>query len=138
MLLRAETKKRARALQLLYAWELQDKPQITDVAQRLAQLSARSGRAMAAAEELAKSVVEKIGELDDEIEEATDNWRMERVGVVERNILRLALYELSQGDTPAAVVIDEAVRLAHWFAGSRAPAFINGILDNLARQHGRL
>ncbi len=93
---------------------------------------------MAAAEELAKSVVEKIGELDDEIEEASDNWRVKRVGVVERNILRLALYELSQGDAPGAVVIDEAVRLAHWFAGPRAPAFINGILDNLARQHGRL
>ncbi len=93
---------------------------------------------MVAAEELAKSVVEKIGELDDEIGEAVDNWRMERVGVVERNILRLALYELSQGDVPGAVVIDEAVRLAHWFAGPRAPAFINGILDNLARQHGRL
>jgi len=64
--------------------------------------------------------------------------RLERVGVVERNILRLALAELDEASTPSRVVIDEAVKLAHWFAGARAPAFINGVLDAIAHETGAL
>jgi N utilization substance protein B len=60
------------------------------------------------------------------------------VGIVERNILRLALAELAEGTTPPKVIIDEAVKLAHWFAGAKAPQFVNGILDRLARESGRL
>jgi len=60
------------------------------------------------------------------------------VGVVERNILRLALAELDEGLTPPKVVIAEAVKLAHWFAGSKAPAFVNGVLDAVARELGVL
>ena len=63
---------------------------------------------------------------------------LERLGAIERNILRLALAELAEGATPARVVLDEAVRLAHWFAGARAPAFVNGILDAVARDAGAL
>ena len=57
---------------------------------------------------------------------------------MERNILRLALAELDEAATPSRVVIDEAVKLAHWFAGARAPAFINGVLDAVARETGAL
>ncbi|MGE5832863.1 MAG: transcription antitermination protein NusB, partial [Acidobacteriota bacterium] len=67
-----------------------------------------------------------------------EHWRLDRVGVIERNILRLALAELDEASTPARVVIDEAVKLAHWFAGARAPAFINGVLDAVARETGAL
>jgi len=63
---------------------------------------------------------------------------IERIGAVERNILRLALYELEEGEAAPAVIINEAVRLAHWFAGAKAPAFVNGVLDALARRLGRL
>ena len=59
-------------------------------------------------------------------------------GVIEKNILRLGLMELEAGATPAPVVIDEALRLAHWFAGDKAPPFVNGVLDTLARRLGRL
>jgi len=58
--------------------------------------------------------------------------------VVERNILRLALAELAEGATPSRVVIDEAVKLAHWFAGAKAPGFVNGVLDSVARESGAL
>ena len=76
--------------------------------------------------------------LDREAEDATDNWRLERIGVVERIILRLGIHELRTGDVPPKVAIDEAVRLAHWFGGARAPAFVNGVLDRVAHTLGRL
>lgn len=91
-----------------------------------------------AAEVLAAAVASTVDRLDDEIGQAADNWRLDRIGVVERNILRLALHELHQGDVPTRVTINEALRLAHWFAGHQAPAFINGVLDATARRLGRL
>ncbi len=76
--------------------------------------------------------------LDRAITGAADNWRLDRIGAIERNILRLGIHELRAGMTPPKVVIDEAVRLAHWFGGPRTPAFINGVLDRVARADGRL
>jgi N utilization substance protein B len=67
-----------------------------------------------------------------------DNWRWERVGAIERNILRLAIQELLDDETPPKVVIDEAIRLAQRFGGPRTPAFVNGLLDQVARRLGRL
>jgi hypothetical protein len=67
-----------------------------------------------------------------------ENWRLDRLGVVEQNILRLALFEMEGGEVPPKVAINEAVQLAHWFAGNRAPAFVNGVLDALARRAGWL
>jgi N utilization substance protein B len=63
---------------------------------------------------------------------------MNRIAVVERNILRLGILELRRGDVPPKVAIDEAVRLAQWFAGARAPGFVNGVLDGVAHALGRL
>jgi N utilization substance protein B len=60
------------------------------------------------------------------------------MAAVERNILRLGIYELERGTVPPKVAIDEAVRLARWFGGARAPAFVNGVLDRVARDMGRL
>jgi N utilization substance protein B len=71
---------------------------------------------------------------------AADNWRLSRIATVERNILRLAIYELQRAGSrrPPKVIIDEAVQLAHWFGGARAPAFVNGVLDRVARELGVL
>ena len=138
MALRTETKVRARALQLLYAWEMQGGRSVEAVATDLYQGSARQLASFEAAESLASAVVQQLADLDREIGDCADNWRLERIGVVERNILRLGLYELRQRETPAPVTISEAVRLAHWFAGSKAPAFVNGVLDTLARRLDRL
>jgi len=60
------------------------------------------------------------------------------VAVVDRNLLRLAALELEGRVTPPRVVIDEAVKLARWFGGPKSPGFVNGILDRLARDLGRL
>ena len=139
---RPETKARARALQLLYAWELSGdpSPSIEAVVARLAAIYGGGGgpHGYDRGAELAAKAVAGLPEIDRRIRDAAEHWRLERVGVVERNILRLALAELDEASTPSRVVIDEAVKLAHWFAGARAPAFINGILDAVARETGAL
>ena len=137
---RPETKARARALRLLYAWELSGAPTIEAVVARVAAIYGRAprGQGYDRGADLAAKAVAGLPELDARIADAAEHWRLERVGVVERNILRLALAELDEASTPTRVVIDEAVKLAHWFAGSRAPAFINGVLDAVARETGAL
>ena len=136
-MLRAETRARARALQMLYAWDLRGRPDMAAVSHRMPK-DGLGLRQRAQAAKLAEAVANDVGELDKDIAEAADNWRFERIGVVERNILRLGLFELLNLDLPAPVAIDEAVKLAHWFAGAKAPGFVNGVLDSLARRLGRL
>ena len=135
---RAETKARVRALQLLYAWDLSGAPTIESVVTRLAVIYGRAPRGYDRGADLAAKAVAGLPEFDRRIGDAAEHWRLDRVGVIERNILRLALAELDEASTPARVVIDEAVKLAHWFAGARAPAFINGVLDAVARETGAL
>jgi len=137
-MLRTETKSRARALQLLYAWELRSEAPIPELAGGLSRLTGPEPALLDRAEELATDVVANLESLDAEAARAAENWRMSRIAVVERNILRLAILELRRGEVPPKVAIDEAVRLAHWFGGARAPGFVNGVLDGIARATGRL
>ena len=137
-MLRAETKSRARALQLLYAWELLGAPPMPSVASGLSRLTGPEPRILDRAEELAQGVITAVGELDAAAAGASDNWRLNRMAVIDRNILRLGILELRRGEIPPKMAIDEAVRLAHWFGGARAPAFVNGVLDGVARSLGRL
>jgi transcription antitermination protein NusB len=137
-MLRIETKSRARAVQILYAWELDGKPPIPTVATGVARLTDPEPRVLDRAEELAARIAAEVESLDAEIANAAENWRMSRIGTVERNILRLGIYELRHGEVPPKVAIDEAVKLAHWFSGGRAAGFVNGVLDGVARSLGRL
>ena len=144
-MLRPESKTRARALQLLCAWDLQDQAPLREVATRTLRLC-RHGepQLLERAEDLAQAVVQDVDSLDRLAAEASENWRLDRLGVVERNILRLGIQELTDDtvlpDTTksAKVIIDEAVRLAHWFGPLQSPGFVNGILDKIARSQGRL
>lgn len=137
-MLRPETKSRARALQLLYAWEVQGGPDMPAIASGLSRLTGPEPRILDRAEALANDILADVGTLDAEAARASENWRLNRMGIVERNILRLGIHELRQGSVPPKVAIDEAVRLAHWFGGARAPGFVNGVLDGIARATGRL
>ena len=84
------------------------------------------------AEKLIRGVCEGQDALDAEVASALQHWTPERVGRVERNILRLALYEMRHSDdVPAAVAINEAIELAKSFGGDDAPRFVNGVLDRL-------
>jgi N utilization substance protein B len=67
--------------------------------------------------------------IDDLIGKHSEHWRIERMPVVDRNILRLAIYEMSKMATPSAVVIDQALELARRFAGEESIGFLNGVLD---------
>ena len=137
-MLRVETKSRARALQILYAWELHGGGAIPLVVSGVARLTGPEPLVLDRAEELAGEVVGEIEALDAELKQAADNWRMSRIAVVERNILRLGIYELRRGEIPPKVAIDEAIKLAHWFGGARAAGFVNGVLDGVAHSLGRL
>ena len=125
---------------MLYAWEMQQRPAMSAVVHQVLQLAGPRERPGTGdrASTLAHAVATHAGQLDEEISRAADNWRIERIGAIELAILRLALYELNEATAPAPVVIDEAVRLAHWFAGPKAPAFVNGVLDAIARRSGKL
>jgi N utilization substance protein B len=136
--LRAESKIRARALQLLYAWDVTNALSLQVIAAGFGNRAGRMADVIAAAELLADNVVADVDRLDAEIGSAADNWRLERIGAVERNILRLAVYELHVRAVPPRVAIDEAIQLAHWFAGPKAPGFVNGVLDTIARRMGCL
>jgi N utilization substance protein B len=139
-MIRIETKARARALQLLYAWELSGEPSIAEAATGIARLTGPEPRILDRAEALAEGVVAALDTIDRSAAVAAENWRLSRIAIVERNILRLAIHELrcEDPDAPPKVVIDEAVQLAHWFGGARAPAFVNGVLDRVARELGVL
>jgi N utilization substance protein B len=87
---------------------------------------------------LARGVQGQMERIDALIEEASLNWRLVRMPVVDRNILRLACHELlSCHDIPVSVTINEAVELAKRFGGDDSRAFVNGILDRVAHDLGR-
>lgn len=141
MPVRAETRARAFALQLLYAWDVGGTPPAEGreaLWSRLAGVAGARPRIEERGHALAALAVARQAEIDERIGSAADRWRLGRLGVVDRNILRLAAAELLEGVTPPKIVLDEAVRLAQWFAGPRSPGFVNGVLDRVARDLGRL
>ncbi len=80
-------------------------------------------------EELIRGTVDKTAEIDQRLIAHSENWRLERMPAVDRNVLRLAIFELLNGKTPAPVVIDEALELTRKFAGDESVPFVNGVLD---------
>ena len=85
---------------------------------------------------LVEGVVAERSNLDACLEATSSNWRVDRMAIVDRNVLRLAAFELLHSDTPLEVVLDEAVELARRFGAERSPAFVNGVLDALAARGG--
>jgi transcription antitermination protein NusB len=89
------------------------------------------------ARETAEGVAARAAELDRRIDEATEDWPADRLGALERNVLRIGIYELEKGDVPPEVAIDEAVRLAKRYASDEAGKLVNGILGRIARETAR-
>ena len=84
--------------------------------------------------QLADAVTERAAVLDARITSASDDWTADRLGAVERNVLRVALEELDEGEVPIEVVLDEAVTLAKRYASEDAARLVNGILGKLVRE----
>ena len=123
-------KSREYALQMLFQWEIgrQDPKRIEDGFWRMAQAE-KTTRAFA--NELFEGVAASVAELDTLVAEHTENWRLERVAVIDRAILRMGAYELRAGKTPPKAVLNEAVELAKKFSSEDASSFINGILNSV-------
>jgi transcription antitermination protein NusB len=84
---------------------------------------------------LVRGTVARVGEIDGILGAHAQNWRVERMAVIDRLVLRLAVYEfLAQPDTPPRVVINEALELARAYSGEEAVAFVNGVLDAIRKE----
>ncbi len=114
---------RRQALFLLYQWDLTGQP--------LASLYEGEPDAFASA--LAEGVSARAAELDRRITAASDEWPADRLGTLERNVLRIGVYELEEGSVPPEVAINEAVVLAKRYASEDAARLVNGILGTIAR-----
>jgi transcription antitermination protein NusB len=115
---------RRTALILLYQWDV--------TGQELASL--HEGDVDEYSRELADAVVERHEELDRRITEASDEWTADRLGALERNILRLAIVELDRGEVPLEVAINEAVALAKRYSSEDAGRLVNGILGRIIKE----
>jgi len=115
---------RRTALVLLYQWDV--------TGQELASLY--EGDVDDFSRDLAEAVIERHEELDVRITEAADEWTADRLGALERNILRLAILELDRGEVPVEVAIDEAVSLAKRYSSDDAGRLVNGILGRIVTE----
>jgi N utilization substance protein B len=86
------------------------------------------------AESLVSGTVEGQDRIDPIIKKQAEHWRLERMAAVDRNILRLAVYEMLEGVTPPAVVINEAIEIARKFSTDESTQFVNGILDGIRKE----
>ena len=115
---------RRTAVVLLYQWDVTREP--------LASLF--EGDVDPYACELAEAVIDRASDLDARISAASVGWPADRLGALERNVLRVALVELDRGEVPIEVVMHEAVRLAKRYASEEAARLVNGILGRIARE----
>jgi transcription antitermination protein NusB len=117
---------RRAAVFILFQWDVTGRP--------LGSLY--EGEVDAYTERLAQAVSEHAEALDARITEASDDWTADRLGAVERNVLRVALEELDEGEVPVEVVLDEAVTLSKRYASEDAARLVNGILGRVVREEG--
>jgi N utilization substance protein B len=118
---------RRDALFVLYQWDVTGKP--------LASL--HEGELDAYAQELVDGVAAEAESLDARIDDASSDWSVDRLGALERNALRIALFELERGEVPLEAAIDEAVSLAKRYSSEDAGRLVNGILGRVARETTR-
>ena len=123
-------KARQYALQMLFQWEIgrQTPVRIEDGFWRIARAE-KSTRTFA--NELFEGVVKNAAELDALVAAHMENWRLERIALIDRAILRLGAHELRAGTAPRKVAVNEAVELAKTFSSEDAAGFVNGVLDSI-------
>ena len=126
---------REAALQLLYQWEVggigEEQRDESLVLFWLVHPAPSSRQTFAG--RLARGTFGALSKIDPLIKCQSENWRLSRMAIIDRLIIRMAIYELLDNETPAAVVIDEALELAKTFSGDGAVGFVNGVLDGVRR-----
>jgi N utilization substance protein B len=131
----ARRKARELALQMLYQFDLSSNPpqQIVDTFEEL-QKSKPNTREFAT--KIFHGTIENLEKIDEMIAAQADNWRISRMAVVDRNIIRMSIYELlNETDTPKLVIIDEAIEIGKKFGTQKSSQFINGILDGILKRY---
>ena len=131
----ARRKARELALQMLFQHDMSgnDPEMIISTFEEL-QKSKANTREFAT--KIFKGTVQHLGAIDDMITAQAENWRLSRMAVVDRNIIRMSVYEfLHENDTPKLVIIDEAIEIAKKFGTQKSSQFINGILDGILKRY---
>jgi len=132
---------RSVVLQALFEWDFRDQPdkQVSDIIARDVKEFAPGLSDVTFMEELMKGILAKREDLDDIIVKAAPDWPLDKISPVDRNVLRLGLYELlfsDRGEVPAKVAINEAIELAKTFGGETSGRFVNGVLGAVYKELG--
>lgn len=131
------------ALQIIFQLDAMTSPALADIDDAIERFfenfDAPDEKARALAVEMVRGVGERRDALDDVVQRNSARWKLPRMAMVDRNILRVATFELSTDlETPARVVIDEAVEIAKRYGAEQSGSFVNGVLDGVARELGRI
>ena len=113
---------------MLYQWDVTREP-LDRIIESMALLQNAGEEARGFARVLAEGTIRRIDEIDANISQQSDSWRLDRMAIVDRNILRVAIYELMETETPKSVVINEALEVTKRFSAPDAVSFVNGVLD---------
>ena len=125
---------RENALQMLYQWDL-TRGDLDAVRSAFWEVHPGDPEVRSFADRLVTGTVEHVTQIDRLIEQHAENWRLDRMETVDRNVLRMAIEELLYGpETPRAVVIDEAIEIARRYGTGGSGAFINGMLDGISKR----
>jgi len=120
---------------MLFQWDITHDSIEQIIATFFQNQSEESHALVAFARELVTGTVEHVENIDERIRRHAEHWRLDRMATVDRNLLRLAVYEFLHGkDTPKTVVINEAIEIARRFSAQESPQFINGILDSIKKE----
>ena len=129
---------RERSLQILFQWDARRDPIDQAISAFYDGLYSEQSESKPLPDEfverLVRGVVDNIADIDRRLAAHAEHWRIERMPAVDRNVLRLAIYEMMALGTPPPVAIDEAIELARRFSGEDSVQFINGVLDAVKRE----
>ncbi|HEX9985157.1 MAG TPA: transcription antitermination factor NusB [Thermoanaerobaculia bacterium] len=131
----ARRKARELALQMLFQYDMSgNKPEMIIGTFEELQKSKPNTREFAV--KIFNGTIAHMTDLDDMIQSQAENWRLSRMACVDRNIIRMSVYEfLHESDTPKLVIIDEAIEIAKKYGTQKSSQFINGILDGILKKH---
>lgn len=129
---------REAAVQILYFRDLNPHETLDNSLHAFWEGQSYDGETQAFAEDLARGALEKRAAIDEQIQKVTENWDLDRIAAVDRNILRLAIYEMMyRADVPPVVSINEAIEIAKKFSTRESGKFVNGILDRIRKELSR-
>ncbi len=123
-------------MQMLFQWEMSQQD-FAKLEVKFWKGAKAADKTRAFANKLFEGTAKEAGALDEIIGKHCENWRFERLAAIDRAILRLAIHELRDGDTPPKVILNEAIEMAKKFSSEEAGSFVNGILDTIHKSMKR-